>query len=84
MAAEYAVRARAYYLYDGTNSADILSAVQGQFPSASIVSEADGVLTVLLDPFFGNSALSVGDRLDLSSSEVVSAALWAEWFIVKA
>jgi hypothetical protein len=84
MAIEYAVRARPYYLYDGTNSADILSAVQGQYSSASIVSEADGVLTILLDPFFGNSVLAVGARLDLASAEVISAAVWAEQFIVKA
>jgi hypothetical protein len=84
MAAEYALQAKAYYLYDGTNSAEILTAAQVQYPSASIVSEADGVLTLLLDSFFGNTVLATGDHLGINSAEVVSAAAWAEQFIVKA
>lgn len=84
MAIEYAVRATAFILYDGTNSSEVLdAALAASHPSAEIVSDEDGVLTINVDPFLGNSVLEAGARLNPSDGEVISAAIWSEQFIVK-
>lgn len=86
---EYAVPAAPYMLYNGTNSAEILTALtEGAGPDTtpSIVSEdEDGALTVFpgadVNP---NYVVNVGDHVAIGGlGGVVPAANWAD-FIIKA
>lgn len=85
---EYAVQAAPYMLYNGTNSAEILTALTdgaGSSLTPSIVSEdEDGALTIFpgadVNP---NYVVNVGDRVAIGGlGGVISAAAWDN-FIVK-
>lgn len=81
-----AIQTAEYIMYDGTNSAEILEAAQTHsWVDAAIISEADEVLTLLLYPDWPDllSVLSAGSYLAFLGPEVISAAAWAERFIVK-
>lgn len=82
MAVEYGLPANVYIEYDGSNSADVLAAVQAHWAAASIVSEVDGVLTIssgysINDP----QAVSMGERFGVYTWDAVSAADWAAKYV---
>jgi hypothetical protein len=83
MAAEYALKADSYFLYDGGNGTEIRDAAAAEFPEqvATIVSEEGGVLLINIDITAYNYAIPEGYRYCPRTGLAVSPADWAEKFV---
>ena len=84
MAFQYAIQARAYLAYDGTNSTEVVAVAQSSYSGSSSVtglSEEDGALTFTADfgPYGPSTyILNVGDLVSPAEmGGVISAEDWA-------
>ncbi len=89
----FAVPAVRVVQYDGTNSAEIIDAMDGSYTEmvTTLTSEAAGVLTLYSVSNGGSSqgggefelVMQTGDWMRPDGPEVISAAVFAERWIVK-
>lgn len=86
---DWGIPATPFMLYDGTNSADIISFVNSHRPeyTASIVSESAGVLEIELNPNDPESypvtpyTINSGERFSPVTGQQVDGSTWTTTYV---